>query len=766
MMTRGWTPRACMLGCALMSTTVLGADAPVADNLDDGLLVAGNGYRLIEEGPLRETTLYTTGETMNAPTEIVWKPWCGSDLNEMSPAEFRTMVNEIRARRDEPKLPVRVVDSTIGGVPANAAGGGGGGLNLIFNVSNAPSQAALDSIAVCESIIEGYFKDPVSVVISVDFQPIGALGSTGSAVFPAVSYSTVRSSLQADTDQDDYIESFLPAGSSVPVRYNGFSTTVTNETTIRVNTATYEASIGSTGGTDAFITISTTVNWDYDESNGTPGFQFGFQSTFIHEVGHALGFTSATDLGAPIMEILDLYRFQLSDGAGDYNPDNESEFQVRPRLVDLNAPNDDHNSNFFRPDGTDQEYRMADGSPNQASHWREFLNPIGIMDPTGAPGESFFPDFYQESDLEALDAIGWDFAPEDAVVALPFCDDFTSTTIDPNNWSGIDGATVNNLGDGEPSSPNALNLNFVDEVRSAIMDTSDFDTVRVSFWWQAGGTTTLPETNEDLFAEYRDVNGAWVTLAQYPGGQGVNPFTFASFDLTDADGAAHESFRIRFRVTTGGGADNWFVDDVKVIGINPPDNDRCQFAGQIFEGDTAFDTSNATDEGPVEVCGNIDGDVWFFHVAQCDGEVTVSVCDAEWDGRIAIYGITCPGANENTAIVCNDDTCGDGPTVTYPVIAGQFNRIRVGSVDGSTGPATISVSCGPVGSPPCPWDCVPEGGNGTINIDDLLEAINSFGQPDPACDNAPDNGDGTFGNGVVNIDDILGIINNFGDCLS
>jgi len=65
---------------------------------------------------------------------------------------------------------------------------------------------------------------------------------------------------------------------------------------------------------------------------------------------------------------------------------------------------------------------------------------------------------------------------------------------------------------------------------------------------------------------------------------------------------------------------------------------------------------------------------------------------------------------------------------------------------------------------PCPWDCAPDGGNGTVNIDDLLRVINEFGQPGGACDNAPDNGDGTFGNGIINIDDLLGIINNFGDC--
>ncbi|MEM7230080.1 MAG: hypothetical protein AAF432_14830, partial [Planctomycetota bacterium] len=65
---------------------------------------------------------------------------------------------------------------------------------------------------------------------------------------------------------------------------------------------------------------------------------------------------------------------------------------------------------------------------------------------------------------------------------------------------------------------------------------------------------------------------------------------------------------------------------------------------------------------------------------------------------------------------------------------------------------------------PCPWDCAPAGGNGVINIDDLLAVINAFGSTSSSCDSAPDNGDGTFGNGIVNIDDLLAVINNFGAC--
>jgi len=65
----------------------------------------------------------------------------------------------------------------------------------------------------------------------------------------------------------------------------------------------------------------------------------------------------------------------------------------------------------------------------------------------------------------------------------------------------------------------------------------------------------------------------------------------------------------------------------------------------------------------------------------------------------------------------------------------------------------------------CPADCVPPGGNGVVNIDDILATINAFGTVgDSACDSAPDNGDGTFGNGLVNIDDVLRVINSQGPC--
>jgi hypothetical protein len=70
-------------------------------------------------------------------------------------------------------------------------------------------------------------------------------------------------------------------------------------------------------------------------------------------------------------------------------------------------------------------------------------------------------------------------------------------------------------------------------------------------------------------------------------------------------------------------------------------------------------------------------------------------------------------------------------------------------------------------NPACRADCFPvspdgTAGNGSVNIDDLIAVVNTFGASEGACDVEPANCNGTFGNGDINIDDMLFVINNFG----
>jgi hypothetical protein len=63
----------------------------------------------------------------------------------------------------------------------------------------------------------------------------------------------------------------------------------------------------------------------------------------------------------------------------------------------------------------------------------------------------------------------------------------------------------------------------------------------------------------------------------------------------------------------------------------------------------------------------------------------------------------------------------------------------------------------------CPGDIAGngDGPDGTVDVDDLLEVINNWGDnPSTAGDAAP----APCGNGVIDVDDLLAIINNWGAC--
>jgi hypothetical protein len=60
----------------------------------------------------------------------------------------------------------------------------------------------------------------------------------------------------------------------------------------------------------------------------------------------------------------------------------------------------------------------------------------------------------------------------------------------------------------------------------------------------------------------------------------------------------------------------------------------------------------------------------------------------------------------------------------------------------------------------CLGDIAPVGGNGQVNVDDLLKVINSWGP----CAGCPADLSPAGGNGLVNVDDLLFVINHWGPC--
>jgi hypothetical protein len=344
----------------------------------------------------KQTITLPSGEQVDIGAHQTWKPIC-TGAESVSPEALERMVlrHELLTRRSG-----HVIDTTPDVMKIGA-------FNVVFVLSGSIPPAAPAAFAACESYIQSFFSDPITITINVSFQPLspGVLGSTGSSS-GYVSYSPARAQIVQDMDAgvvDDTIQSFLPTTSTCPVRYTS-SSAVTNETRVFFNFAAWKAVDGTVSGADASMTLNSNFAFDYDPSNGIGANQFSFQDIIIHETGHAMGFTSGGDFRFRDMDVMDLFRFQRTDGTGDYNPDTTGEFQVRPRLVAFNAPNDDHNSDFVSA-----EYRMSDGNPYQMSHFREQTPNIGLMDPALAPQQTFYPNFYSTADLAVFDAIGYDY---------------------------------------------------------------------------------------------------------------------------------------------------------------------------------------------------------------------------------------------------------------------------------------------------------------------------------------------------------------------
>jgi hypothetical protein len=337
-------------------------------------------------------TLYADGSPVVTEWERIWHGMCSQDRDALSVRELQDMV----AMHDWLMLNGGVVTVDT---PRTA----GAGINFVFNVSGSIPSGALTAIANVEAYMESLFADLITVTIDVSFANLGpgVLGGT-SSFYTSTTWSTSRTGLINGQDANDTIEDSLPSGSTIPVRYSS-SSSVTNEGTVFWTRANYNSTVGSVAGSAASMQFNNAFTFDYDPVNGiTTGF-YSFNDVMIHECGHALGFTSGVDFRIRDIEALDIYRFQRTDGSGDYNPDTLAEFQVRARLAAFNKPNDDHNSDLISA-----EMRMSDGSPYQASHFREQSANIGLMDPALAPGETWYPAYFAtNTDLTMFDAIGY-----------------------------------------------------------------------------------------------------------------------------------------------------------------------------------------------------------------------------------------------------------------------------------------------------------------------------------------------------------------------
>jgi hypothetical protein len=107
-----------------------------------------------------------------------------------------------------------------------------------------------------------------------------------------------------------------------------------------------------------------------------------------------------------------------------------------------------------------------------------------------------------------------------------------------------------------------------------------------------------------------------------------------------------------------------------------------------------------------------------------------------------------------TLLDCSDNSCGDDPSLQFPITCGATYVIRLGGNGDTAGSGTIFTSCLGDCSPPCPWDL---DNNGTVDTVDFLQLLGAWG-PNPG-NPADINGDGT-----VDTVDFLDLLAHWGPC--
>jgi len=136
-----------------------------------------------------------------------------------------------------------------------------------------------------------------------------------------------------------------------------------------------------------------------------------------------------------------------------------------------------------------------------------------------------------------------------------------------------------------------------------------------------------------------------------------------------------------------------------------PLNDSCLAAIPVTDGVVPFSTAGSTTDGRDEPDGcdffdytHVESDIWYEYVSSCTGQLTVDLCDSDYDTKFAVYDdcIACPP--RSTALVaCDEDGCPGTvqSIVEFPVAKESCYAIRIGGFIGAQGEGSMDISCEP-----------------------------------------------------------------------
>ncbi|MGD2108987.1 MAG: hypothetical protein PVI86_06300 [Phycisphaerae bacterium] len=139
--------------------------------------------------------------------------------------------------------------------------------------------------------------------------------------------------------------------------------------------------------------------------------------------------------------------------------------------------------------------------------------------------------------------------------------------------------------------------------------------------------------------------------------------------------------------------------------LGTPPNDDCEDFIEVTDGFVAFSNVGSSTDGDdePEACDffdytHIESDIWYQYTATCTGDLSVRLCDSEYDTKLAVYGDcrNCP-PRTGSVLACSEDACQGSvqSEVELPVRDGICYGIRIGGFYGDVGTGLMEIECTP-----------------------------------------------------------------------